>query len=112
MQRSLHWRCLVLALSAPFPAGAGQPVAAAMPPLALHLCPDGGVRLQGGACIRLGGRLRVEAGATSFVSRLTHRTGSGLGTVGSVSVDVRVPTELGPVRTYIRLQSASGGLGR
>ena len=88
--------------------------AAAVP--TLDACPNGGMKLSGtGACLRLSGRVRAEAGASSAStsSALTHRgTTAGLRSVGSVAADVRVPTELGPVRTYVELRSGAGRLGR
>ncbi len=90
--------------------------AASMP--ALDVCPNGGIRLAGSdACLRLGGRVRAETTVSSgsaFRSTLTRGRGTtaGLRTVGTVSADVRVPTELGPVRTYLELRSAAGRAGR
>ena len=103
---------LLLALAAATPAAAGSWDKVVVTPLpALKVCPDGGMKLRGSeSCFQLGGRLRVEAGAArGYGARLTHLSRTGLRTLGSVSVDVRTPTELGPVRTYIRLQSQTGG---
>ena len=103
---------LLLALAAATPAAAGSWDKVVITPLpALKGCPNGGTKLRGSeSCFQVGGRLRLEAGAASgYGSRLTRVNRTGLRTLGSVSVDVRTPTELGPVRTYIRLQSQTGG---
>jgi hypothetical protein len=75
----------------------------------LQTCPDGGIQVPGSAtCLRLGGQLRTEttvvggSGGEAFRHTLTRRSGSG-----RVTVDVRTPTPLGPIRAFA---SVRGGL--
>ncbi len=80
----------------------------------LDACPNGGIKAPGSdTCIRLGGRLRAEtivssssaaAGRGAFKRSLTT-----MRTAGAVSVDVRTPTELGPVRAYAEIRGAARG---
>ncbi len=107
---------LLLALAPAVPAGAASWDRIDATPLPLlRDCPEGFAGVKGSdACVRLGVRLRVEAGAVGAggPSPLTHVTTTGLGALGSLSVDVRAPTELGPVRAYVRVQSQTGLPGR
>jgi hypothetical protein len=55
-------------------------------------------------CLRIGGRVRVEAGAAGTIA------GPGaarppFGASGRLTVDARVPTDDGPVRSFLRLRA-------
>ena len=74
----------------------------------------GGARLGGVGDVRCGGRsvradgtIRTTARTTSFQKSLT----SSQHVEGRVSIDVRRQTELGPIRAYASVRSATDGRG-
>ncbi|MFE1601298.1 porin [Methylobacterium sp. ID0610] len=73
------------------------------------LCPAQGAgfaRMSGTeTCLRIGGRMRAEAGTRIAPAR--DATPS-VGAEGRLAIDARTQTELGPARTYIRLRAGSG----
>ena len=56
-------------------------------------------------CLRIGGRVRAEAGTAP--RRPGREAPSPVRASGRLSIDARTPTELGPVRTFIRLHGGS-----
>ena len=112
MPSPLPSAALILALvcTAPAHAGGSKPFDAASLPVP-DVCPNAGIRLAGSEnCLRLSGRVRVETTVSSggFRSGLTHGAASGLRTVGTVAVDVRAPTEFGPIRAYAEIRTVAG----
>lgn len=84
-------------------------------PGVLASCPDGGILLPGtSTCARFGGRIRAEVttGSAAFRSALSRhadaRPRSALQAEGRLSVDLRTPTELGTVRTYVEIRRPVG----
>jgi hypothetical protein len=71
-------------------------------------CPQHGpgfVQVPGTAtCIRLGGRVATEYGASA---RRTSRGSSAFGTGAQVSADTRTETPYGPLRGYVRMRAGS-----
>lgn len=112
MPSPLPFAALTLAVvcTAQAHAGGSKPFDAASLPV-LDICPNAGIRLAGSdACLRLSGRVRAETTVSSggFRSGLTHGAASGVRTVGTVAVDVRAPTELGPIRAYAEIRTVAG----
>lgn len=119
----MNWRTVVLALPLLGPAG---PVCAAdiwsspiATPLAIASCGAGSFLLPGAGCLRIGGSVAAEVG-TSLFSNLQGQLGqprAGLASTtratdlnqpavqGRLSADVRLPTELGPVRAYVSIRN-------
>ena len=91
-----------LALSFAAPALAGEPTLA---------CPrhsPGFIEIPGtSTCIRIGGRVRSEYGASA--RRVSRHDIAGFGASGRVSVDSRTDTAYGPVRTFVRVKVRSDG---
>lgn len=87
----------------------GPALAAERPgaPEAARPCPRHGpgfVEVPGTAtCVRIGGRVRAEAGTGT--RRIAREDIAGLGASGRVSVDTRTDTAYGPVRTFVRLKA-------
>ena len=92
------------------PAGAAERPGA---PDAARPCPRHGpgfVEVPGtSTCIRIGGRVRAEAGTGT--RRISRDDIAGLGASGRVSVDTRTDTAYGPVRTFVRLKAGQPGPG-
>ena len=59
-------------------------------------------------CVRIGGRVRAEAG--SAVRSGGREIGSGTGTSARLSVDTRTDTAYGPLRSFVRLKARDGSL--
>ena len=59
------------------------------------------------SCIRIGGRVRAEAGGSISRERRADRT--GLGASARLSVDTRTDTAYGPLRTFVRVRAGSTG---
>ena len=89
------------------PAGAFDRAPAAE---SVRSCPRHGpgfVQLPGTTtCVRIGGRVRGEYGAS------TRRVGrdqiAGFGSSAAVSMDSRTDTEYGPLRSYVRVKAGQG----
>lgn len=56
-----------------------------------------------GTCIRIGGRVRSEAGTAS--RRVSRDDVAGLRNQGMVAVDTRTDTAYGPLRSYVRMRA-------
>lgn len=93
-------------------AGVGLPALAQQAPRwelpsSVRACPQYGtgfVQVPGSAtCVRIGGRVVAE---TTVGSRRVSRDDiAGFKTSGRVSIDTRTQTELGPVRTFVRVRA-------
>lgn len=59
-------------------------------------------------CIRIGGRVRAEAGASA--RRSAREIGSGTGTSARLSIDTRADTAYGPLRSFVRFKVREGSL--
>ncbi|GJD93118.1 porin [Methylobacterium iners] len=101
---ALRWLpCLALALVAAFPAAArerAEPATQAARP-----CPTQGpgfIRIPGSdTCIRLGGRI-----VSGIEARIDRRAAVARPvTDGRFQIDARTQTDLGPVRTFVRIGS-------
>ena len=55
------------------------------------------------SCVRIGGRVAAEAGTGS--RRVSRDQIAGFGASGSVSLDARTNTEMGPLRAYMRVRA-------
>ncbi len=81
----------------------------------LQECPAQGVKItETDTCIRFGGQLRAEStvGAASRKGGTPQNFRRGLTSMraeGKLSVDVRTPTELGPIRAYASVRSPASG---
>ena len=60
-------------------------------------------------CIRIGGRVRAEAGSVTR-RRIAREVGAGTGTSARLSVDTRTDTAYGPLRSFVRLKLRDGSL--
>jgi Porin subfamily len=96
---------LVLAPDA-LQAGEGKALTAKPNAQALQPCPEHGpgfVRTPGGgACVRVGGRVRVEAQAGT--RRIPNDAVTGLRAGGRLDLDARAQTDYGPVRAFVRVK--------
>ena len=76
-------------------------------PAVARACPQHGpgfVRVAGSAtCVKVGGR--VTADTTVGTRRVPRESIAGFGASGRVSLDSRTDTELGPLRTYVRVRA-------
>ncbi len=92
----------VPAASGPAPRGAVPRGPAAVPASSCLAYGSGFAPLgASGACLRISGRVRVEAGTSRAFGPDAAR--SPLGASGRLSVDARVPTDYGPARSFLRL---------
>lgn len=57
-------------------------------------------------CVRIGGRVTTEYGASA--RRIDRDRIVGFGTSASVALDARTDTDYGPVRTYLRMRAGQG----
>ncbi len=77
---------------------------------AVRSCPrygPGFVEVPGtSTCIRIGGRVRSEYGASS--RRVAREDIAGFRNGGQVSVDTRTDTAYGPLRSYVRVRAGQG----
>lgn len=98
---------LAMAFSTPLPAADRLPVEPAA-----RSCPGYGpgfVEVPGtSTCIRIGGRVRSEAGAST--NRAAGGSTTGFRNSGQISMDTRTGTAYGPLRTFVRLRAASDTL--
>lgn len=60
-------------------------------------------------CIRIGGRVRAEAGGGT--GRVSRDDIAAPRASGRVSVDTRTDTDYGPVRTFVRMRAGQPGTG-
>ena len=104
-----------LAVLLALPAAAKEPVGGPalkgfkpVQPDAARPCPEYGagfVRVPGStSCVRVGGRVRVDTTVSSRRSFLDDRPSTRAG--GSLVVESRSQSDLGPVRTYMRVNGA------
>ncbi|PSC03220.1 hypothetical protein SLNSH_19955 [Alsobacter soli] len=99
---SIRFACLATALALAGPAAAAPEGAPS--PAAMRACASMGagfVSLPGGACARVGGRVRYEGGYAQPRARGQASTGTAV--TGRAFVDARTQTEAGPVRAYVRV---------
>lgn len=57
-------------------------------------------------CMRIGGRVRAEVGAST--RRNARETGTG--TAARLSIDTRTDTAYGPLRSFVRLKARDGSM--
>ncbi|RVU15508.1 porin [Methylobacterium oryzihabitans] len=84
----------------------GVPRGAAVPALPVSSCLAYGAGFvplgASDACLRVSGRVRLEAGTSRAVAG-PDAARSPFGASGRLSVDARVPTDHGPARSFLRL---------
>lgn len=82
---------------------------------AAQACPRHGagfVQVPGSTtCIRIGGRVRADYGASSGRRTINRDEIAGFGPSGSLSADVRADTDAGPLRAYVRTRAGGGPAG-
>jgi hypothetical protein len=104
MRFALAGLILTAAATASGPSAARDPWVV---PEVARACPQHGpgfVQVPGSdTCVRIGGRVAAEATAGS--RRIARDQIAGFGASGSVTLDTRTNTEMGPVRTYFRVRA-------
>ncbi len=108
----------VVALGLPAPLRAAESsLASVKPVVGLRDCGNGGMALPGSStCLRVGGSIRSDATATIGARSGTVHDGlrsvTRLTSTARVDLDVRTPTEWGPLRAFtsVRLRSPGSNL--